>query len=319
MNRLLKQRKNVMLKQLKKKFNHESCMAEPPQYQKMRANKLAEIETLKKMLKILNNLGWKSPVFNAISRISVGGVDENPEPGYKLTHRMNVANGLSNYRFDMQQRVGEFARIAIKLQIGTSWVWASFDASTSNFKQYLIPDAEKNPSVTQSYVRNLVVKKSVSITNVITTTDKPSAKGNLEIWSDATRPKNFLEIPGAVDGLFDFGDQRHMTRDTSAPAGSFQVHDFLNKQTVLAINNFKAKGNHDVGIGNQKGHSNPDLSNPDWTNAKNSGKLTKAGHDIVISWYIQPSATSTTKQVKQDAPPSTNTKTTKGTKGTKGL
>jgi len=280
----LRQPKKLDLAAIEKKFSHEACEAAGPRYEKRRSNKLAEIETIKKLLKTLSTLGWSAPVFNAISRISVAGVNGNPEPGYQLTHRMNVHTGLTQLRYDMSQSVSDFARVAIKLQIGTSWVWASFDAGTSIFKQYLIPDAKHNPSVEQSYVTNLVVKKSPSA-NVIITGDKPSALGNIEIWSDGAKPKNFKKIHGADDGLFDFGDERYMTKDVKSTDGCFQIHDFLNKQTVLAVNGFKATGKHDIGIGNQK----PDKSNqPDWTHAQNSGMLKKSHQAVVISWYIQP-------------------------------
>lgn len=302
--RSAKHTKKLDVYAIEKKFNHDACSAEPPRYQKMRSNKIAEINTIKKMLKILSNLGWSAPVFNAISRISMKGVDENPEPGYQLTHRMDVHTGLANYRFDMSQKVGDFSRVAIKLQIGTAWVWASFDARTSIFNQYLLPDSEKSPTVEQTYVKNLVVKKSTSVTNVEPTTDKPSARGNLEIWSESFKPRNQRKIPGADDGLFDFGDERHATKGTPKTAGCFQVHDYLNQQTVLAVNAFKARGNHDVGIGNQKAKKN---NNPDWTGAKNSGKLKKRGQNVVISWYIQAPSSKGGKTKKNEAktnPPS---------------
>ena len=38
-----------------------------------------------------------------------------------------------------------------------------------------------------------------------------------------------------------------------------QIHNFGEKQTVFAYNNFSVGGNSDIGIGNQP------VNNPDWT------------------------------------------------------
>ena len=77
-------------------------------------------------------------------------------------------------------------------------------------------------------------------------------------------------------------------RASRASYGCFQVHDYMNKQTVLAVNNLLAsKGQHDVGIGNQKRkHS----EQPDWTFARNAAKYRDAKQMVQFQVFFQTKA-----------------------------
>jgi hypothetical protein len=251
---------------------------------------LAELKTINLMLKILKNLNWSGAVYSAIVRISVGGIDENPEPGFDLVSQMGVHTayqrgvGLNTYNMNDKDYTG-FGRVAVKLQIGASWVWASFDAwKGSTVTDYLMPTLS-NKRVQDKRIKNLVIHKSPSA-NVQTGSQ---AEGNVEMWATNYRKQARLEngkkvVPGASDGTYDFGDERA----GGGKHGCFQIHDFLGKQTLLAVNNMYTQGQHDVGIGNRPIGSDKKMVNPDWTFAKNSGKYAKQNVAVTISWFFQP-------------------------------
>jgi len=87
--------------------------------------------------------------------------------------------------------------------------------------------------------------------------------GNIEFWPNNYGPANSAKVPNASDGVYDFGDQV----DTGTPDGygSMQIHNHDARQTLFALNDWKAGNGADVGIGNQP------QNNPDWTFAKNAG------------------------------------------------
>jgi hypothetical protein len=261
-------------------FLESECAAEPPLYEKSRSTKMDEIKTIKLMLKILKSLNWSGAVYSAIARISVGGIDENPEPGFDLVAQMDIGTGLltNNYNI-MNKDYKDFGRVAIKLSIGSSWVWASFDSWSPKIQDYFMPTLE-NARVQQRYINNLVIHKSPSA-EVMTGS---SAKGNVEMWANNYAPRNAKKIPGAHDGLYDFGDHRA----GGGSHGCFQVHDYLNKQTVLAVNELRKKGRHAVGIGNRKIGPNKKLVYPDWTYAANIATYTKRNEAVRVTWFFQP-------------------------------
>ena len=86
--------------------------------------------------------------------------------------------------------------------------------------------------------------------------------GNIEFWPNNYGPANSAKVPNASDSVYDFGDQA----DTGTPDGygSMQIHNHDARQTLFAINHWKAGNGADVGIGNQP------HDNPDWTFAKNA-------------------------------------------------
>jgi hypothetical protein len=275
--KLNKQKDRIMVE---KDFLRAECNAEAPLYHKQRDQKLAEIKTIEAMIKVLRNLNWSGAVYNAVSRITASAADANPEPGFTFKFEMDVVDGLSlnAYRYASAEKPTDFKRVAIKMTIGSSWVWVSFDAFDPDFKRYLIP-SERRAIVTQQYVTNMVIKKSPSAR----VGEGSSAKGNLEIWRDAYHPRNGYKIPGASDGAYDFGDVRKPLSTTKY--GCFQVHDYMRKQTVLAANNFKNKGKHDVGIGSQR--STKITDQPDWTYSNNVQKYKDRAEPVTLEWYFQ--------------------------------
>jgi hypothetical protein len=268
-------------------FLQDSCDAEPPMYTKTRATKMAEIATIKLMIRILKNLNWSGAVYSAISRIGSGDTDTNPEAGYEPLFTMNIATGLKKNIFWTNKAIAKssFGRVAVKLVLGSTWVWASFDAFDKNKNAYQLPTVHSG-RVQNRYVRNLHIYKSASA-NV--QANHLVKKGFLEIWATGYGKENIKKVPNADDGLFDWGDKRTMT----GTYGCFQVHDFENKQTVLAVNNLlAANGEHDVGIGNQKRTSG--AQQPDWTYSKSAKKYIGAKQKMSLEIYIQ------TKRPKKD-------------------
>lgn len=259
-------------------FLNNDCAAEPPRYKKSLSTKMAEINTINKMLEILRNLNWSGAVYAAIARISEGGVDENPEPGYDLGFQMDLTTGLmiNNYHI-MNKDIKNFGRVAVHLQIGTSWVWASFDAFSQDASQYLLP-TKSNGRVNDRRVKNLNIHKSPSAD--VKTTEN-AAEGNVEMWATKYAKKNVNKIPGASDGAYDFGDER----EQKGLYGCFQVHDYLQKQTVLAVNNLFQQDKHDIGIGSRV--QGKDLNAPDWTYANNYKDFKAKKVHMTLSWYYQ--------------------------------
>jgi hemerythrin len=305
-----KRRKELDRIIIEKDFLDDECAAEPPLYHKQRDNKIAEIKTLEAMLKILKNLNWNGAVYNAVSRIQTSAVNSNPEPGFVMKYEMDVYTGMPlktpNYRYQAAEKPSDFSRVAIKMSIGSAWVWVSFDAFDSDPQRYLIPTTD-NGLVAQQYVDNLVIHKSPSahIQNVAGK-GATRAKGNVEFWSSAYTARNAFKVPGASDGAFDFGDERKFTKGSGSSVGCFQVHDYMNKQTLLAVNNFLKKGKQDVGIGSQSSTRLRDQ--PDWTGANNIQGYKNKKEAVTLTWYFLPRSAATQKTAaKKD----TAAKTTK--------
>ncbi|WP_232058280.1 HYR domain-containing protein [Nibribacter ruber] len=151
-------------------------------------------------------------------------------------------------------------RIAYALELDNKWVWVSMDAFSQNVSELGIPTGATG---FQQKVNNLNVFAS---SNAGVTTGTGIATGNVEIWSNCYATGNATNLPGANAGVYDFDD----TRDGANCYGSFQVHNYGAKQTLLAYNRWSETvgGFSDVGIGNQG------VGNPDWTFAFNANTYT---------------------------------------------
>jgi hypothetical protein len=244
-------------------------------------------------------------VYAAIARIGVSGVDTNPEPGYNLGYQMDLNTGMptrSAAVYSLASRnIGTFGRVAIKLEIGGAWVWASFDSFSQNPHRYLMP-TKTNGLVQQRYVNNLHIFTSVSKKNDIKS--GKSARGNLEVWASDTSPRNQLKIPDAQDGSFDWGDRRKI----KGFSGCFQVHDFMQHQVLIAVNNLFKQDKHDIGLGNQPMVTNgatKKFVQPDWTGANNFLGHKRRKSKMLLSWYFQ-------KPQAKPKSPKTATHTKKG-------
>ena len=144
-------------------------------------------------------------------------------------------------------------------------VFVTMDPFTQNVKEIGVP--AMNPKKTfQVYVTNMTVKSDVAGVK-----NGTFPKGDIEFWATNYSNGNSAKIPGADNGKFDFGDVPANTGNY----GSMQIHNFAEKQTVMAYNHWIMGKNSEVGIGNQP------QNNPDWT-FSNSGKNYKSADILVL-------------------------------------
>ncbi|MDO4573644.1 MAG: sialate O-acetylesterase [Planctomycetia bacterium] len=144
-----------------------------------------------------------------------------------------------------------------------TYAYASFDALTNNRAKTGLPgtysaDGQTYSTFThQTTVDNMTVQSNVA--GVVNGTG--IAKGNVEIWGTNYGTQNSANIPGASDSAHDFGDGPN----TGGGYGSFQIHNYGEGQTVMALNQWTSN-NANVGIGN-----NPNTGQPGaWGNAQHS-------------------------------------------------
>ena len=135
------------------------------------------------------------------------------------------------------------------------YAYASYDSVTNNPAKLGLP---YDGSVFQTTVNNLTVSSNVN--GVVNGT---GLKGNIEFWNKNYNKGNANNIPGADGNTYDFGDQVA----TGGDYASFQIHNYGDKQTVIALNAWNghatASNNRtiDIGIG-----TNPNASGePDYT------------------------------------------------------
>ena len=199
--------------------------------------------------------------------------------GYELIVKFNPLRWRAEkYQVDRTKELsGDLQRIGYLVKLtakdgAQSWVFASMDAFTKDPALLVVPTPKSE--VFQQYVTNLEVAGNVEGVKT-----GRFEKGNIEIWGLNYGGGNAKKIPGATN-KFDFGD----SVDNKGGYGSLQVHNYLEKQTVFAFNNFNAGANCDLGIGN-----NPDAQgHPDWTFSKAGSKYQSA--EIYVVGKFAPAA-----------------------------
>lgn len=164
------------------------------------------------------------------------------------------------YGVDAAVLAGDFDRVAYILELrdqgAPKFVYVSMDAFTDDATKLGIPTTASG-GVFQQGVTNMTV---ISNVDGIVQGENLSG-GNIEFWPHNYGPPNAAGVPGASDAVWDFGDQYS---DPYDGYGCLQIHNHEASQTLLAINNPKAGGGADIGIGNASG------GNPDWTFAANA-------------------------------------------------
>ncbi|MBR6437377.1 MAG: PEP-CTERM sorting domain-containing protein, partial [Thermoguttaceae bacterium] len=111
-------------------------------------------------------------------------------------------------------------------------------------------------SIRQTKVNNLTVSSNVA--GVVNGT---GLSGNIEMWNRNYTQGNSANIPNASGSEYDFGDQV----SGNGTYASFQIHNYGDKQTVMALNGWNGVGSSadrtiDIGIGNNTGHGSPDYT-----------------------------------------------------------
>ncbi len=197
--------------------------------------------------------------------------------GYELIYKFNPLDyAAKGYQVDHGESYsGTLKRVGYLLKLTDkegklTWAFAAMAPFSQDLNQVGVPNA--GSGIVQTYVEGLeVAGNSPNLKNG--TFDK----GNIEFWANNYGGGNDGNIPGA-SGAYDFGD----SADSSKPAGygCMQVHNYLEKQTVMAFNNIRANQDCDLGIGS----NNTGSGHPDWTFAK-SGKNCQAAEMLVVGQF----------------------------------
>ncbi len=205
---------------------------------------------------------------------------------YELIFKCNPLTwDADGYEVDRSECIeGKLTKVAFFLKLTdkndkTTWALVEFDPFTQNLIDLGIP-TQGGPTFHQK-IANLVVASNVPS---IKTGNFP--EGNIEFWPLNYGPNRTLNLPEGRSDVFDFDD----TPSSNGNYTSMQIHNFLEKQTIIAIN----KPSHqicEVGIGNNTDiapKNNPNAKpNPDWT-FTDSEELYKSGELIVAGKFDNP-------------------------------
>jgi sialate O-acetylesterase len=184
---------------------------------------------------------------------------------YELVYDLDLSKLGPEFEYDVDKHESikkPFDRIAYFMELqdnngSTQFVFVSMDAFTKDLAKIGIPTAKAG------FIWQMPVKSMTVISNGKGVTQGTNLVGNLEFWPNNYGTENKADVPNASGQVYDFGDAPG--GDSLDGYGSMQIHNPSARQTVLAINNWKAAKGGDLGIGNQpKGNS-------DWTFAGNAG------------------------------------------------
>jgi sialate O-acetylesterase len=193
----------------------------------------------------------------------LGEIDE--AKGFTLACDLDLSKLGAEPRYNVDRRAalsGEIDRIAYLVELqssdyGLQYLYVSMDAFTNELAKIAVPTVSTAAKFAEK-VSNLSVYSNVK---GIVTGD--SLAGNIEFWPHNYNIQNGLALPGASAKHYDFDDTPGEPADGY---GCMQVHNPAAKQTLFAINQWKAGGSGaNIGIGNSKGE------HPDWTFNSNGG------------------------------------------------
>jgi len=201
------------------------------------------------------------PVEKPKPQLPLNGVEAIvPEArGYLLVYDLDLAR-LSKeitYNDDRHTKITRpFDRIAYFIELRRSegegqYLYVSMNAFTNDIKKIGVPTFASGARF-QMNVENMSVFSNVQ--GIVIGTGITG--GNIEFWPNNYSAGNGAKVPNADPNKHDFGDQFGNPPDGH---GCMQVHNHDAKQTLFAINKWKAGGKAEIGIGN-----NP-KGNPDWT------------------------------------------------------
>ena len=196
--------------------------------------------------------------------------------GYEIIYKFNpLEYAAKGYQIDNGESYsGTLKKVGYLLKITDNqgkmtWAFAAMDQFSQELNQVGVPNS--GSGVLQTYVSNLEV-----FSNAPEVKTGKFEKGNIEFWPNNYSGENAKNIPGATNA-FDFGDT--VTQPVSG-YGSMQIHNYLEKHTVIAFNNLKSNQNCDLGIGNNTAKG----GQPDWTFSA-SGKNYKTAEMLVVGQF----------------------------------
>ncbi|MBA4191014.1 MAG: hypothetical protein C0467_23765 [Planctomycetaceae bacterium] len=185
--------------------------------------------------------------------------------GYLLVYDLDLGRLSKEVVYDEDRHAKitkPFDRVAYFIELRQTegeaqYLYVSMAAFTNDIKKIGVPTVSSGASF-QVRVANMNVLSNVS--GIVTGTGITG--GNIEFWPNNYGSGNAANVPNADSGKYDFGDA--MTNPPDGH-GCMQVHNFDAKQTLFAINKWKAGSKAEIGIGN-----NP-KGNPDWTFTESAG------------------------------------------------
>jgi len=168
------------------------------------------------------------------------------------------------YAVDNSATTGTYDRVAYYLELAKpdgdlEYVYVSCDPFTFDASKLGVPSAGTKFQQLLSHVN--IASNASAIT---TGTD---LRGNIEFWPTDYGRENTsgagIGIPGASDGVYDFGDNPR----TTGSHGSMQIHNFDAAQTLFAYNAWGSARTSTLGIGT----NTTGTGDPDWTFNYNAG------------------------------------------------
>jgi hypothetical protein len=215
---------------------------------------------------LLITAGWATSAF-------AGVVDDAPEAaGYSLVYELQLpdnaaynVNGVP-YAQDLADTIDmPFDRVAYHLELQKPgeervWVYVSMPTLVLTANQTGVPSSGTGV-VLQQMVEGLHVASNHPDLSGLSNLDT----GAVEFWPTNYMVTNSAGIPGASDGVYDWGDQPAGNGDY----GSMQIHDYASGTTLFAYSAWGgAYNDSDLGIGNNPGE------HPDWTFTANASSYT---------------------------------------------
>jgi sialate O-acetylesterase len=184
---------------------------------------------------------------------------------YTLVYDLDLGKLGPQIRYDADNRsriAKPFDRIAYMVELTDAdgkqrFAYVSMDAFTKDLGKIGIPTLASGAFFRQNLANMNVVSNADGVANGV-----GLGGGNIEFWPSNYGPPNSASVPNASSSVWDFGDE---PGDPQDGYGCMQVHNHDAKQTVFAINQWKAGGSADIGIGNSTGETR------DWTFARNAG------------------------------------------------
>jgi len=184
---------------------------------------------------------------------------------YTLIYDLDLAKLGADIRYDVDNRskiTKPFDRIAYMIELTDAdgkqrFAYVSMDAFTKDLTKIGIPTLASGAIFRQNVTNMNVVSNADGVAN-----GAGLAGGNIEFWPSNYGPPNSASVPNASSSVWDFGDE---PGDPQDGYGCMQVHNHDARQTIFAINQWKAGGAADIGIGNSSGETR------DWTFARNAG------------------------------------------------
>ncbi|MBN2450416.1 MAG: 9-O-acetylesterase [Lentisphaeria bacterium] len=170
--------------------------------------------------------------------------------GYTLVYDLDLASlgATVTYAVDRRAEVRPpFDRVAYFLELRkpderTQWVYVSMKAFTDDLARIGVPTL-----ASKAHFQTRVEEMNVLSNAPGITSGTGLGMGYIEFWPHNYGPQNAGGVPGASNDVWDFGDG---PSDPVDGYGSMQVHNAEARQTLFAINHWKAAGGADIGIGN---------------------------------------------------------------------